>query len=188
MIGIDIVSKLRERLDDHRFNHSIQVAQIAVELARKEGISIEKARIAGLLHDYAKGVGKDKLRNLVIKSSWDVDDDELSLPQLLHAPAGAYLVKKELGIDDMDILEAIRYHTIGRPGMGKLAQIVFIADMVEEGRDFPGITDIRKEVEKGILPGIVKICDHLIKYNIDNGQIIHPNTLLLRNYCLRRID
>ncbi len=181
-----VLNRLKRRLDIQRLSHSCRVACVAEKLADREGLSVKNARLAGLLHDYAKGLKEDYMRELVEKSDWEIDSDELDLPQLLHAPAGAYLVKREFKLEERDILEAIRYHTIGSPEMGKLAQIIFIADLIEPGRDFPGIESIRKEVDNGITAALIKTCDYLLEYNIDNRRIIHPNTLLLRNDCLRR--
>lgn len=187
MICVDeVISLLKERFTQDRYRHSLGVAKEAERLARREGLDEEKAYLGGLLHDYAKGLDEEELRRLGRLSSWEIDDDELAMPELLHAPAGAYLVQQELGVKDPEIMEAIRYHTIGNPTMGKLAVIIYIADYIEPNRDFPGVENARGEVEKGIVPGIITITSNLIKYNIDRGRLIHPNTLLLRNAYLRR--
>jgi predicted HD superfamily hydrolase involved in NAD metabolism len=188
MISVDqLIRILENRFDQHRYRHSLGVADEAKRLAIKEGLDGKKAYLAGLLHDYARVLTEKELQKLAVLSNWKIDNDEKSIPILLHAPVGADLVQEELKIDDQEILEAIRYHTIGSPEMGQLARIIYIADSVEPGRDFPGLDLIRKEVEKGIVPALITITSNLIKYNIDQGRLIHPNTLLLRNTCLRRM-
>lgn len=180
----NIIEKIKVRFEADKFKHSLGVAEVAGDIAVKEGKSERKAWIAGLLHDYAKGISRDKLINLAQRSNWDVDNTELSLTPVLHAPAGAYLVRKEFGITDKEILEAIRYHTIGKPQMGKLAQIIFVADIIEPNRNFPGIDKIRLQLNKGLIPAVIAVCNHSIIYNIKKERLLHSNTLLLRNVLL----
>ncbi|MTI58477.1 MAG: HD domain-containing protein [Firmicutes bacterium] len=183
----ETIEVIKECLPADRFKHSLAVAVTAEKLARKEGLAVDKAYLAGLLHDYAKGYSEEELKRLARISSWYIDEEEMSIYQLLHAPVAAYLVEKELGIDDSQILEAIRYHTIGSPDMGKLAVIIYIADFIEPSRDFSGIDKIRKEVDQGLDYGILAITNHILRYHLDNNRLIHPNTLALRNAYLRRI-
>ncbi len=180
-----IVKKIKERFDEDRLQHSLGVAKVAVDLAVREGKSQKKARIAGLLHDYAKGLRRNKLVNFAKQDDWQLDETELLLTSVLHAPAGVYMVKRDFGLTDKEILEAIRYHTIGNPEMGKLAQIIFVADIVEPNRNFPGVARIRSQLaNNGLIPAIITVCNYSINYNIEKGCLIHPDTLLLRNALL----
>ncbi len=181
-----IITTLKNKFDRKRYNHIMGVVGVSEKMAIQEGVLPEKARLAALLHDYAKDLSYEDLLEVIKRGTWNVDEEEIELPQLLHAPAAACLAAEEFGIDDEEILEAIRYHTIGNPGMCLLAEIIYVADYIEPHRDFPGISSVREQSRRGIEPAIIAICNNTIKYNIDRGQIIHPNTLALRNTYLRR--
>lgn len=182
-----ILKIVKEKLSPRRLAHSIAVAETSAKLASQVGISIKKVQIAALLHDYAKGFEEKKLRKIIKKSGWEIDSFELKLIQLLHAPVSAFLAKDEFGIEDKEILEAIRFHTIGHPDMGLLALILYISDYIEPNRNYPGVEEARRRAVEGITPAIIFITGQSIKYNIDRGRLIHPNTLLLRNAYLRRM-
>lgn len=181
---IEIKYDLKKRLSKYRFKHTIGVAKTAVSIAKKIGIDLQKAELAGLLHDYAKCIDEKKLLEIVNRSDWEIGSIELNLPAVLHAPAGAFLVQNKYGIIDKDILEAIRFHTIGDPEMGKLALIIFVADFIEPNRNYSGVDKLRKIPKKHLDKLIVSVCNKSIEYNIGKNRIIHPNTLLLRNKYL----
>ena len=182
----EIIKYLKHNLPDDRFKHIMGVVRVSKQIARREGYDRARVELAGLLHDLAKGMAEQELKELVGQSGWVVDQVEMEVPGLLHAPVGAYLALTKFNIKDPEILEAIRYHTIGNPAMGLLARIIYIADYIEPNRSFPDIETIRRISEKGIVPAIIAISGNIIKYNLERGRIVHPNTLLLRNSCLRR--
>jgi predicted HD superfamily hydrolase involved in NAD metabolism len=160
------------------------VARVAEKLAKKKGLPPKKAYLTGLLHDIAKSLSRDKLIDLVKDSDWGIDKLEEKIPEIIHAPAGAVLVREIYGIKDRAVLEAIRYHTIGSPTMGDLAQIIFVADFIEPNRNYPGLKLIRQLAKNNFDSAIIAICDSSIKYNIKKDRLIHPNTLFLRNTYL----
>lgn len=196
-----LLELLERRLTGDRYSHSIGVADTGEMMAKrlyeenkltlltdKESF-IARVRQAGLLHDYAKDIGLDQLR-IIAEEARDfcqIDREEMEMAQLLHAPVSAYLARKDLGIEDEEVLEAIRYHTIGSPEMGLIARIIFVADYIEPNRTFKAAEEIREEFkDRGLDRAIIKACDHTINYNIVRGNLIHPNILCLRNACLRR--
>lgn len=186
MSRVGIMEYLKSSRSDERFKHIMGVVSVAGQLARQEGYDQGRAELAGLLHDLAKGLATFQLKELLAQSGWVVDQIEMEVPELLHAPVGAYLALTKFGINDPEILEAIRYHTIGSPEMGLLARIIYIADYIEPNRSFPGLEEIRDLAGQGIEAALIAITGNIIKYNIERGRIVHPNTLLLRNSCLRR--
>ena len=205
MQELELIEILKGRLAKKRVQHIINVADTAEKIAKDiyneyQSINIRKAamterylikrvRQAALLHDFAKDLTIGELHNIseLMIDEWLIDDEELVIPQILHAPVSAYLAKHELGIADYEVLEAIRFHTIGSPDMGKIAQIIFIADFIEPNRDFAAAEEARNEYQKnGLESVIIMICDYNIKYNIDRGKQVHPNTVILRNAYLRR--
>ena len=183
-----IIEKVRKRFTEKEFKHALGVARTAEKLAISEGVSSKKAFLAGIIHDFAKGMNKKKLRQIINDSDWKIDNLEYSLPEVLHAPAGASLVKEEFGIYDKTVLAAIRFHTIGSPEMGDLSKIIFVADIIEPNRSFSEIDEIRKRVKEKLNLGVIAACTQSLIYNIEKNRLIHPNTLNLRNKLLKEED
>lgn len=171
------------KLSPRRFRHSTGVAQVAVELAEKNGLSPHKAFAAGMVHDYARELQVEQLEGLARKLGVE-DEISLNQPELLHAPVGAYLIKEELGIDDPEIIQAVSSHTLGRRKMGRLEQIIYLADMIEPHRVYPGVEDLRQIARVGLQQGILGALDHTIKYLVEIGKPIHIRTLEARNYLI----
>lgn len=137
--------KLMKELDEPRYQHTVGVMYTAASMAMRYGADLEKALIAGLLHDCAKCIpGPEKIL-LCEEQGIPVTDIEQKNPGLLHAKLGAYLAHKEYGVEDEDILMSITSHTTGRPGMTLLEKIIYIADYMEPGRkELPNMAEVRK--------------------------------------------
>ena len=123
------LSWLKGNLDEERLLHSLGCAQCAVELAQKFKIDEKKAYIAGLLHDCAKCLDKEKM--MKIAKTLNLKEDELSNSNVLHAPVSAYLAETEFGITDKEILASIRWHTLGRIDMSLFEKVIYLADKIE---------------------------------------------------------
>ncbi len=133
------ISHLRKEMESilssKRYTHTLGVAYTAAALAMAHGEDMEKAMTAGLLHDCAKSMHGSELVAICEKAHLNVTAVERGNPTaLLHAKAGAYLAERKYGVSNMDILNAIRYHTTGRPDMSRLEKILYIADYIEPGR------------------------------------------------------
>ena len=135
MKRLEIERALRKELDKERFRHTMGVMYTAASLAMAHGEDMEKALLAGLLHDCAKCIPNDKKFKLCDKYQIAITESERKSPFLLHAKLGAYLAKTEYGVSDPEILHAIAVHTTGAPGMNRLDKIIFIADYMEPNRD-----------------------------------------------------
>ncbi len=130
-INDDEIKKwLKENLNDERYIHSLGTAECAVELAVKFGLDSEKAYIAGLLHDCAKCFSKEKLKQ-IIDDHLQVEECEMLNYKTLHAPVSAYIAQKNFGVEDNEILSAIRWHTLGKIDMTTFEKIIFLADKIE---------------------------------------------------------
>ena len=123
------ISWLKGNLDEERLLHSLGCAQEAAMLAERYGLDSKKAYVAGLLHDCAKCLSKETLQNLA--KNVELQDGEFENLKVLHAPVSAYLAKEEFGVDDEEILSAIRWHTLGRNDMTLFEKIIFLADKIE---------------------------------------------------------
>ena len=185
MMNINNIKEKLNKRNDFRKKHTEGVVKVAVNIAKKYEVNINKVKIAGLLHDYARNLDNKELIKIVESNNIEIDYWEKEIPNLLHSPVGAFLAKKEFKIEDKEILNAIRYHTIGRPDMSLIEKIIFIADIIEPNRDFPGVNLIREKVKVDIDKAVILVCDFTIKYNIERRRIIHPNTLLTRNKLLK---
>lgn len=126
---------MEKELSAGRYTHTLGVAYTAASLAMAHGEDMEKAMTAGLLHDCAKAMHGSELVAICEKGHLSMNTAERNNPTaLLHAKAGAYLAEHKYTVSDGDILNAIRYHTTGRPDMSKLEKIIYIADYIEPGR------------------------------------------------------
>lgn len=185
-----ILEYLKENLNMKRLKHSLSVRDTAVKLAKIYGEDIEKARIAGLVHDCAKYMEKDKMVNIAEKYGYNINEICIKTPSLLHGAAGAYLAKNIMGIEDEDILNSIAYHTTGRKDMSPLEKIIYMADYIEPLRCFPGVEEVRNLTYKDIDKALIVSLENTMQYIIKNGQLLHCDTVEARNHmvCLKYME
>lgn len=178
---------LKENLKKTRFFHSLGVMDTAVNLADHYGADVNKARIAGLVHDCAKNMTGDALVKLAKENGYSIDVMYEKSPQLLHGIVGAIIAKTLFGIEDSEVLSAITYHTTGREAMSLLDKIIYIADFIEPSRSFPGVDVIRSSACVDLDVTLIKCFDESIKYILSKGQLLHLSTINSRNYVLYNI-
>ena len=141
----DFLPKLKTMMNPRRFQHTLGVRKEAVRLAALHHLPVQKAALAGLLHDCAKGMPLAQMQRIARENQLAQAPELLSSGAMLHGPVGAYIAKTQFGVRDEAVLDAIRSHTIGRPGMTGLELAVFVADATEPGReDYPGLQEIRR--------------------------------------------
>ena len=141
---ISLVRELEKEMGYKRFVHTLGVSGTAASMAMCYGESMEKAELAGLLHDCAKCMDLRKMIKICENAGLEISEQERSSGALLHSKAGSVLARTRYGVQDADILNAIRYHTTGRPGMSLLEKIIFIADYIEPGRNVaPDLPQVR---------------------------------------------
>lgn len=180
-----IIEYLKTNLKPKRFNHSIGVRDTAVKLAKIYGEDVDKARIAGLIHDCAKYVGDEEMINCYKNHGNKLDEVEKNMPTILHGKVGSYVAKEIMGVYDNDILNAIAYHTTGRVNMSILEKIIYIADYIEPSRDFPTVDTLRNiAFNEDLDKAIIFSFNNTIKYIIDGNQLLHKDTIEARNYML----
>ncbi len=186
MYNIDEKKKfLKSRLSQKRYTHSVNVAEECRKLAQKYGEDPERAYFAGLLHDVCKELPTEEQKQMVIDSGFSVSREEIETNSLRHAIAGAYFIKKELGIEDIDIINSVRFHTVGRAGMTRLEEIVYMGDLVSADRDYKDVDRIRKlaysDLNSAMLEGIV----FSIKSVIKKGGVLPACTVDGYNFYTR---
>ena len=175
--------KLCGMLTDHRFTHSLGVMETAQKMARIFHADERKALVAGLLHDCAKQIDREKQLAMCDEMGVPLDDIKRENTALLHAELGAELAKTEFGIDDGEILGAIKYHTLGRAKMTTLEKILYLADIIEPNRkDFEGLKELRalceKDLDEALLYGLELTIAHIGR----KGRILHTQTIEAENY------
>ncbi len=187
-VNLDYYLLMEKKLDPQLFKHSTEVANCAAGLARVYGEDQDRAFQAGLLHDYGKRLNPSLLREEVQRLGIKLDKITLAEPQLLHAPVGAALVREELGVEDGQILRAIMYHTTGSPCLGLLEKIIYLADVVEEGRDYPGVEKLRELSYKDLHMALLTAVDNSIRRVMEKGRLLHPLSVFFRNELLLQVN
>jgi len=182
------LEKIKKLLGRERYQHTVSVHKAALKIAKKLNLNLKKVEIAALLHDIAKSKNDAELKKIVKNSKWEPDQLELAIIPVLHAPAGAVIAEELFGVKDIEVLEAIRYHTLGHPKMGKIAQVIYAADFISEDRDFVGLNEIREEIARDFESGLYLITTHILKYQLERDNMIHPYSNDFRNKLLKRSD
>ncbi len=177
----EMMAKLKETLSEARFQHSLNVMKDAVKLAELYKADKARAEIAGLLHDCAKGMSREQLVEICEANNIKTDEIMLTHTELLHALVGAVVAKNEYHIDDEEILDAIRTHTTGCANMTLLQKIIFIADVIEQSRDFNGVDEIRQKAFEDLDEALVMAFDSIITFILKKGLLLHTNTVTARN-------
>jgi len=164
----------RFRLSDGRYEHTLRVADTAEDLALAHDLDADRARLAALLHDAARETEPEGFLRLADKWRLQVGDPERQSPKLLHGPVAAELARRELGIEDEEVLEAIRAHTTGRPGMGPLALVLYVADKIEPAREYPSVGRLRTLARENLHGAALESLRRAIAHNEGRGKAVHP--------------
>ena len=170
----ELKSVLRSRMNEHRYAHSLNVAERAVFLAKKYGADQEKAEFAGLIHDICKGIPNEEQLAIIKNAGIELDEDTLKSPALWHSIAGAIYSEHEIGVSDKDVLNAVRYHTSGRGNMSILEKVVYMADLTSAERNYPDAEYTRNltdySLDEGIAYGVRWIAGDLEKRGFPKGK------------------
>lgn len=178
----EIINKLKATLPLKRFLHSIGVADEALNLAKKYHLDEQKAYRAGLLHDCAKYIEANKAIEILLEDKEIVDEYERKNSGLLHAPLGAIIAQKEYMVKDSEILDAIRSHTTGKENMSDLEKIIYLADLIEPGRNYLGINEIKKATYTNLNLGMLYGLEFSIKHVLSKKAVVHPKAIEAWNY------
>lgn len=183
MDRLQMRDNLKAKLPNKRFEHSLGVEYTAGTMAFFYGVDIEKALVAGLLHDCAKYVANDKKISKLEKRNIPITKCEYKNPDLLHAKLSAVYAKEKYDVQDKEILSAIAWHTTGHPGMTTLEKIIYIADYIEPNRNpLPEIDVIRKEAYQDLDTCLKHILSNTVKYLDKKGSTIDPITFETYEY------
>ncbi|MGI2326523.1 bis(5'-nucleosyl)-tetraphosphatase (symmetrical) YqeK [Planococcus sp. YIM B11945] len=180
-----MLQEVKKRLPENRFAHVQGVISTAVELARRFHVSVEKAEIAAILHDVVKFSDREWMKSIIFSEQMDPLLLEYHA-ELWHAPVGAFVAKQEFGVQDEDILNAIRFHTTGRAGMSNLEKVIYIADLVEPNRKFTGVEELRQLKEQGLDVMMEASVKHTIEFLESKNQPVYPDSLKCFKYFVQQ--
>lgn len=179
--------QLAKALDTKRYEHTLGVAYTSAALAMRYGEDIQKAEIAGLLHDCAKCLDNDKRIQICKKNNIEITEAEQQNPFLLHAKVGGYLANAKYKIEDEDIINSICFHTTGRPGMSLLEKIVYIADYIEPGRDHAAnLDEVRRLSFDDLDEALIQILEDVLAHLKSSKKEIDPMTQKTYEYYKRK--
>ena len=170
---------LQQSLKPKRYEHSVRVYETALKMAEHFHADVKKVAIAALIHDCGRQISKEQSVAKAKELGILVDPVEEAQPILLHAKLGVYYAVHKYGVDanDKEVLDAIRYHSTGTADMTDTAKIVFLADLIEPGRDFEGVEEIREASFQDLDRGMLLAYDNTIRYLLEDGLLIHPDAI-----------
>lgn len=177
---------IKARMGEKRYIHSVNVAKEAQRLAKKYGADVDKAKLAGMLHDITKETNPEQQLQIIKNSNIILNDVEKFSPKLWHAIAGAAFVRDVIGISDEDVFNAIRYHTSGRSGMSLLEKVIFIADFTGAERNYDGVEKMRSLAEKSLEDAMEFGLSFSISDLAQRRLAIDPNSVMCYNEIVMR--
>lgn len=181
-----MIESVRAQMPERRWIHTVGVMETAVILAKRFGANPEIAETAAILHDVAKYWPTARMEQIIREEGLPSDLLDFD-KELWHAPVGAFVAKRDYGVTDASILDAIRYHTSGREKMTLMDKIVCLADYMEPGRDFPGVHKIRELAEHNVERALIAGFDSTISFLLERGKRIYPLTVAARNDLIQTV-
>ncbi|CAM3232320.1 bis(5'-nucleosyl)-tetraphosphatase (symmetrical) YqeK [Streptobacillus felis] len=181
-----IDQELKNLVTEKRYNHILRVRDKALELAKIYNAPTEIVEVGALLHDIAKYFDDENAYSIIEEEYKHIFDNGFKINQVLHGFAAAAYAKKKFNITDELILDSLRYHTIGRENMTLIDKIVYLADAIEDGRNYPNVDLIRKESLINLDSAILLEINFKLEFLIKKNVIIHPNTILFRNNLIKK--
>lgn len=188
---MDCISKvspesfIRENLKESRYRHSLGVEEMAVRLAKLHGADVQKAAFAGRYHDLAKNFDNETMDAYV--REYGLPDHLIGNNALAHSKVGAAILEHGFGVEDEDILNAVRYHTTARRGMSLLEELIFVADVVEDNRTYSDLDYYQELAYRDLDQACLEILEYTIGDLTEKGRKIDRDTLEAREWVLHKI-
>ena len=166
----------KKRLSAKRYQHTLNVRRMAVKLAKRWGADPEKAALAALLHDTAKELPREEMLQ-ILKDNAIMEENAHNRPSpVWHGICAAILAQTQWGVEDEEVLSAIRCHTTGKPGMSLLDEIVFLADMTSAERDYPEVDYLRKLEKEDIHRAMREALEMNLHWLEESGKPVDEET------------
>ena len=171
-----LLAKMETVMPEKRLRHCLGVEKAARELAERFGLDVEKAGLAGLLHDYAKKVSDEDFLSLIDKYRLDPDLKNWG-NNVWHGMVGIYKIQEDLDLHDPEILRAIEIHTVGAGQMTNLDKVIYVADYIEHNRAFPGVDEAREIASLSLNKAVAYETARTVEHLAHQGFPIYPQTL-----------
>ncbi len=172
---------LKTRLDEKRYYHSLCVADEAKRLAEKYGGDVELCYLAGLLHDITKNASREEHLQIFQTFGIILSDIEAAAEKLWHAMSGSAYIKNVLGVDNEELIDAVRYHTTAKADMSLTAEILYLADFTSRDRDYPDVDVIRGLVDISLEKALIYALKYTVTDLVEQSRAIHPDTVAAYN-------
>lgn len=179
-------SYVQKKLSKERYEHTIFVVKQALKLADYYKLDTEKVEKAALLHDIAKEFNEQELLQNVEQSDILFHTDFLNAKPIWHAFAGGEFVRKHLGVQDEEIINAIKYHTTGRQNMSDIEKVIFLSDLTEDSRKFEGIDFLREQLFVSLDTAMYYALKHTLLFLLKSRVTVYPQTVLGYNFYLEK--
>ena len=166
----------KKRLSAKRYQHTLNVRRMAVKLAKRWGADPEKAALAALLHDTAKELPREEMLQILNDNAIMAENAQNRPSPVWHGICAAILARTQWGVEDEEVLSAIRCHTTGKPGMSLLDEIVFLADMTSAERDYPEVDYLRKLEKKDIHQAMREALEMNLHWLEESGKPVDEET------------
>lgn len=177
---------MKSHLKPSRYTHSLGVEVMAERLAGLHGADTEKAAFAGRYHDIAKCFTQDEMNDCVMR--YGLPDMYLNNNPLAHSKVAAEILHHEFGVTDEDVLNAVRSHTTGRKGMSLLEEIVYVADAIEDNRNYEGLKELQEQAANDLDGACMFIMDWTLESLERKGRVPDRDTVEAREYIFERIN
>ncbi len=163
----------RGKLSPKRFGHAERVVAVIEEIARYNDLSLEDCRVIGWLHDCAKEENKSVFLGLLRRGLLSLDTETYEQPSLWHGFHAAYIGQRAFGIESPSLLDAVRYHTTGTPGLSREGLALFVADYSEPGRPMTWAPEIREQAKTDLSGAALRVCREKIRFVLAKGRKPH---------------
>ena len=177
---------MKDNLKPARYTHSLGVEKMSAQLAKAYGADIEKAAFAGRYHDIAKCFDNETMNSYVRK--FGLDDMYIDNNPLAHSKVAAGILRDDFGVSDEEVLDAVRYHTTGREDMTLLDEIVYVADAIEENRNYPGLKELQEQAMTDLDGACLFIMDYMLGRLALKGRVPDHDTVAAREFIINRIS
>lgn len=173
----EIRRRLQAKLSPERYEHTLSVSYSCIALAMRYDYDLEKAELAGLLHDCAKYYDNETIIKKCDKNQIQLTESELMAPSIIHAKLGAHMAEHKYGVTDPEILSAIACHTTGKPDMSLLDKILYVADYIEPRRtELPGLDKIRRLAFENLDDALFEMMDGILEFLEQTGAYTDTTT------------
>ena len=172
------------------FNHIERAREVARGLAHRHGVDVDRVDLGVAAHDLARALKGDALLEQARRYSMRIHPVELCNPVLLHGPVAALWLQREDGVTDKEVLEAVRWHSTGRSGMSPVAKIVFLADKLDpqKVKQYSYLERVGVLAQESLDRALLEFLDQQLTYLLQQGHLIHPASVKLRNELITTLD